>query len=100
MSESQVLEAGAEVKPRHRHCCRGCTFLGRYGEFDLYHCNQAIGGPTVLARFGDDGPDYNSGIVFALEVINNAGGGIPWPGQAALAVAYMLARVRNLPLKR
>lgn len=54
--------------PLWRHDCTRCEFLGRYlfdGEwFDLYHCDQAIGGPTVIARFSDQGRDYCSGLCF------------------------------------
>ena len=58
--------------PQFTHDCEACTFLGRYygphydrGEdvhMDLYYC-----GPehcTVIARWGSDGPDYSSGMIF------------------------------------
>ena len=43
--------------PRLMHDCGRCAYLGRFGAEDLYVC-----GPpgSVIARFGDDGPDYLS----------------------------------------
>ena len=45
--------------------CKGCIFLGNLREgdtlYDLYYCSQN-GMPTVIARYGNDGPDYMSGM--------------------------------------
>lgn len=49
---------------RHKHDCEQCRPLGEFMEFDLYFCEQQIGGPTVIARFGPNG-NYNSGMCFA-----------------------------------
>ncbi len=48
---------------KYQHDCDKCTPLGEYEEYDLYHCEQG-GLPTVVARYGDDGPDYISGAAF------------------------------------
>jgi hypothetical protein len=58
-------------KPQFKHyCCNDCKFLGRYvsptGEkFDLYFCDQCGKGSgidkSVIARNGDEGPDYSIG---------------------------------------
>lgn len=52
--------------PRFKHDCESCVPLGEYtdseGSFDLYYCGQGGWMPTVIARFGDDGPDYLSGL--------------------------------------
>jgi hypothetical protein len=52
------------VIPYFVHDCKRCTFLGNHNGFDLYHCLQ--GGvhqmPTVIARYGDDGSSYKSGL--------------------------------------
>jgi len=41
--------------------CDHCTFLGHYREHDLYHCAQpSLGLATIIARYGDDGPEYLS----------------------------------------
>jgi hypothetical protein len=47
--------------PRYAHSCRHCTFLGCFEEYDLYFCPQT-GYPTLLARFGNNGPAYTSGL--------------------------------------
>lgn len=45
------------------HDCDNCVFLGQYEEYDLYFCNN--NNPTVIARYGDNGEDYTSGLSFA-----------------------------------
>ena len=47
---------------RYAHDCAECIPLGQMGDHDLYFCSQ--GRPTVIARYGDDGPEYRSGICF------------------------------------
>lgn len=47
-------------KPRFTHDCATCVYLGRFGDYDLYH--HATGIETVVARYGSDGPDYTSGL--------------------------------------
>ena len=47
--------------PQYTHDCDSCTFLGRFDDLDLYYCPQA-GRPTVIARCGNDGPEYTSGL--------------------------------------
>jgi hypothetical protein len=48
-----------------------CIFLGQYhhaeadnyfGIYDLYFCTQGGRLPTVIARYGDAGPEYFSGL--------------------------------------
>lgn len=80
-----------DVQPKWQHDCSKCTFLGHYsddkGIYDLYHCNQGSGRfPTIIARWSDNGPDYNSGMCFGKS------GSIP-----ALAKAYELTLLRELP---
>lgn len=67
-------------RPQFQHDCDKCQFLGRYEcrdyydeweRYDLYQCE----GKTVIARFGDDGPDFSSGLCFI-------------ESQLPLAVAY------------
>lgn len=48
--------------PRYDHDCDICWYLGRYRKWDLYVCPLR---PTVIARFGNDGPDYASSLAFA-----------------------------------
>lgn len=53
--------------PNFEHDCENCVFLGIKDGKDLYWCSQGSsnGRWTVLARFGDSGPNYSSGAVFA-----------------------------------
>lgn len=60
--------------PQFKHDCERCEFLASINlpswelnkmseqTFDLYHCPGTLGG-SVIARFGDDGPEYASGDV-------------------------------------
>lgn len=73
------------MKPKFKHDCDKCVYLGSYSEeelhekctavvafmprdygkyFDLYFCGAAAseGHTTVVARYGDRGPDYVSGL--------------------------------------
>jgi len=55
--------------PKYVHDCDACIFLGRYynnetsEEMDLYFCGDGSRDCTVLARYGDDGSEYSSGLV-------------------------------------
>ena len=59
------------LKPKHPHNCPKCVFLGAHIHesfwHDLYYCDQAIGAPTVIARYGPEG-DYVSGLCFADDI--------------------------------
>ena len=46
---------------RFEHDCDACVFIGHYAGHDIYRCPQGGIVPTIVARFGDDGPDYHSG---------------------------------------
>ena len=64
-------------KPLFTHDCDKCCFLGQYvmtaekkwkypyTRYDLYFCEQGVDNllPTVLARYGHDGPEYTSGVL-------------------------------------
>jgi hypothetical protein len=52
------------MRPQFTHDCDRCVFLGRYQECDLYFC-KGVGFPTVLARWGSEGPEYTSGLGLA-----------------------------------
>jgi len=54
-----------QEKPLYQHHCEVCVFLGHYRAHDLYFCPQYELRPTILARYGNDGPEYISGIPFA-----------------------------------
>jgi len=75
------------MKPTFKHDCEQCRFLGtlripnpinlKDSTWDLYACYSTHSGNlnTVLARFGNDGPDYISGLpgakagIFPLNII-------------------------------
>lgn len=56
--------------PIYIHDCDDCIFLGNFEtcesgkneKYDLYFCEN---GPTVIARYGDKGWEYASGLRFA-----------------------------------
>jgi hypothetical protein len=48
--------------PKYKHDCDQCIYLGIYEDYDLYFCKQGGKSPTVLARFGNAGPEYLSGL--------------------------------------
>jgi hypothetical protein len=52
--------------PRYQHDCDLCTPLGENGEFDLYFCPQGDLPDTLIARFGDAGAAYMSGLDTAI----------------------------------
>lgn len=56
--------------PLFTHDCNNCEFLGTFENHDLYFCDIE---QTVIARYGNDGPDYMSGMTFA----HNGRNGIP-----------------------
>ena len=51
------------MEPKYKHDCTYCTFLGHHEGHDLYVCIGSI--PTVIARFGNSGWEYQSGLNFA-----------------------------------
>ena len=49
--------------PKFKHDCDKCQFLGTEHNHDLYICASRMIpglGPSVVARFGNEGPDYTS----------------------------------------
>lgn len=46
-------------KPLFTHDCEKCTFLGVFDGRDLYHHESPI---SLIARFGNEPWDYESGI--------------------------------------
>ena len=56
------------MKPIHEfHYGDDCTFLGTVDNQDLNFSHQGGFGPTVIARYSSDGPDYCSGLCFSKE---------------------------------
>ena len=46
---------------KYTHDCEHCIPLGEYENHDLYYCDQGLR-PTVIARYGNEGWDYRSGM--------------------------------------
>jgi len=77
--------------PKFLHDCSCCTFLGHENDHDLYFCEQAPWGfPTVIARYGSEGPEYESGLNGAKAQINAGYSDEP------LARALLLAEAQDL----
>lgn len=56
-------------KPKFKHDCESCVFLGRFEGADLYYCaGQRT--ETIVARFSSEGADYTSGLCFGKKRIN------------------------------
>ena len=85
-NEELRLKRQANLLPRYVHDCDQCIYLGRseMQNFDLYYCSQqnAIT-TTVIARYGDEGREYKSGLCFV---------GV----DPELTQAYKLAQLRGL----
>jgi hypothetical protein len=56
---------------RYKHDCKKCIFLGQFQEYDLYFCHQTSN-PTVLARHGVNGWEYQSGLDSTLPALTEA----------------------------
>lgn len=46
--------------PKFTHDCTHCTFLGHYAGCDVYTCGNDTSRTSIIARDGNDGPDYSS----------------------------------------
>jgi len=80
------------MKPRYLHDCSNCSFLGAYENYDLYVCARHGKIDTLIARYGNDGGEYASGLDFALAYNE---GRFPYSQNCkALSVALTLAERR------
>jgi hypothetical protein len=62
-SDVETIALPVEALPvRFQHDCSVCKSLGQFGDADLYFCEQGGSFPTVIARYSDDGADYQSGL--------------------------------------
>jgi len=93
--------AGVE-SPIHKHDCGSCLFLGTFERHDLYFCDKVIGGPTLIARWGSEGPDYTSGVEFAVGAEKRCRENSKDLNRTirAIRVAYLIALDQRLPLRR
>jgi len=62
--------------PQYTHDCDACVFLGPYRaqdrKYDLWVCPSEIGGPSLIARFSSEGPDYGSMLASMLPQFNRS----------------------------
>lgn len=88
------------MKPKFQHDCKACYFIRNVNGYDVYTCNGSI-----IARYGNDGPDYVSMPVEMFvrmwkenETIHGCGGDIGFREYATdCALHYgAIARVLNL----
>ena len=77
------------TKPRFKHDCSNCTYLGRHKGKDLYHCPQG-GVPTIIVRHSSVPSDYSSGLVFGQRAVEDC------DFNNSFAQAYMRAKALNL----
>jgi|JFJP01.1.fsa_nt_gi hypothetical protein len=77
------------TKPRFKHDCTECTYLGRHNGKDLYHCTQ-VGNPTIIVRHSNHPAEYVSGMVFARKAVEDC------DFNNSFAQAYMRAKALNL----
>lgn len=67
-------------QPKYNHDCDDCMFLGTHefkndalvpkGHHDFYACQQGGVIATIIIRYGNEGPDYFSGIRFVVTAID------------------------------
>ncbi len=82
------------MTPQFEHDCPNCHLLGQNATHDFYY--HPGNGETVIARFGSEGPDYESG----LEVARAIRGNLEFyaPLAAALTLAEEQGFVTRLPI--
>lgn len=82
------------IEQRWQHDCSHCTYLGSFGQYDVYaggcrsDCNAGL--PTLLARWGNAGHEYGSGAGFVTSGEHFAAG--LNPDSAPNAIAAVCAR--------
>lgn len=70
---------------RYTHDCDSCRTLGTWHNYDLYYCNKH-GIETLIARWGDEGFMYESGLegttqpLLAARALAQTQGFLPRPG--------------------
>lgn len=80
-------------EPNYTHDCDRCTFLGTYvmsgSNYDLYYHPGDEFTQSIVARYGEMGPEYISGITFARDQYDKKQG-------TPMAEAYKRALLRGL----
>lgn len=65
------MDSNKYAPPRFQHDCDNCIYLGQHEEYDLYYCTQGGDWPTVIARYGDEGSEYTSGLKIEIDAVLN-----------------------------
>ena len=52
---------------KYQHDCDHCEYLGTYLEHDVYICQNSGSPGSIIARYGDDGPNY---ISFRVDILH------------------------------
>ena len=90
--------------PIYKHNCKQCVYLGHHIStafkwkkhwatiYDLYFCSKSPIGATVIARYGNDGSAYYSGLPAAVEQVMLAQKGNKDAQKHPLRIALLRAR--------
>jgi len=78
-----VTPVAATPVARYAHDCECCVLLGQDKDADLYYCPRE---GSLVARYGDDGPDYSSMPAYVVAHLEHG----------PLTVAHRLAVERDL----
>lgn len=79
-ANSDLAGQNERLVMRYQHDCSCCKPLGQWLRHDIYFCDAA--GDTVVARYGNKGEEYMSGIHLT--------------GMPAIKVAVAMAKAANL----
>lgn len=72
--ETRAKIANIVGKPKYKHDCDACIFLGNYADRDLYICfRDSVDGYTVISRWSSEGANYSSGAVFGKISLHEGG---------------------------
>lgn len=82
------------MTPQFEHDCPTCVLLGQNDTHDFYFHSGRL--ETVIARFGSEGPDYESGLVAARSIRGNLD--FYAPLAQALTLAEKQGFVTRLPV--
>ena len=56
------------MSPKFQHDCEKCRFLGHFHGHDIYICKATeLSYSNILARYGNDGPEYASDFLGHLQ---------------------------------
>lgn len=86
-----------DTRPRFTHDCDRCVFLGADEKYDFWFCpsTKSATGQTVIARYGSEGFEYQSGLEIAQALVKSGGN-----SEHPLVKALRLAEAQGLLSKR